>query len=74
MEKAKLNQMKKNLETPSIKGIAASKPFNVIPATELMNMTHTVGVVISKKSKDSLIDNDDPGIAVQNNAFQNTCR
>ena len=71
MEKAKLIQMKKNLEIPSIKGIASSKPFNAIPVTELKNMTYTVGVVIPDSSTDSLIGIDDPGIVADTNDLHN---
>lgn len=47
METAKLPKMKKNLEIPkTMKDIASSNPVNVLPVEEIIDMTHTVGVVI----------------------------
>lgn len=41
-EKAVLLKMKQNLEIPkTMKGIASSKPFNVLPVDEIVDMTHS---------------------------------
>lgn len=57
VERAKLLKMKQNLKVPTMKGIASSKPFHVLPVEEIVDMTHTVGVEI----RENLIDRDKNG-------------
>lgn len=43
--------MKQNLEVPkTMKGIASSNPFHVLPIKKVVDMTHTVGVVVRGKN------------------------
>lgn len=51
IEKAKRLKMKQNLEVPkTMKGIASSNPFHVLPIKKVVDMTHTVGVVVRGKN------------------------